>query len=282
MRIFKRDTIAWVLIFLFLLVASAGAFTKVWDEDAPAGSDNPRSGDDEIRDTRYGVRERLAMDHVFEATESSGKIGDHHTIHLSPKTNLGTGATDDPLFGCQYVSGVPELFFVSEDDTDVQITSGGALKPHTGGIVQVRNTITGAVATGTTAMPDDNSIPQITEGDEYMTLAITPKSATNKLLIDVVIVLAHSAVDTMFTTALFQDATAGALAATQDRPVAINAQTVMPLTHYMTTGTTSTTTFRVRAGMTGTGATTTFNGVSGVRKMGGVMASSITLTEIQQ
>ncbi len=52
-------------------------------------------------------------------------------------------------------------------------------------LVQVVNTETGAVATGTTVMPADNTIPQNTEGDEYMTLAITPTNTNNKLLIEV-------------------------------------------------------------------------------------------------
>ena len=45
---------------------------------------------------------------------------------------------------------------------------------------------TGAVATGTTIIPYDDTIPQITEGTEFMTLAITPISATSKLIIEVV------------------------------------------------------------------------------------------------
>ena len=36
------------------------AFSKTWNEAAPAGSDNPRSGDDEIRNFKYAIRERLA------------------------------------------------------------------------------------------------------------------------------------------------------------------------------------------------------------------------------
>jgi U3 small nucleolar RNA-associated protein 20 len=48
--------------------------------------------------------------------------------------------------------------------------------------------------------------------------------------------------------------------------------------HYMTAGTTSSTTFRVRAGAAGA-ATTTFNGTAGARKFGGVASSSITITE---
>jgi hypothetical protein len=36
---------------------------------------------------------------------------------------------------------------------------------------------TGAVATGTTQIPIDDTIPQNTEGDQYLSLAITPTNA---------------------------------------------------------------------------------------------------------
>ena len=49
--------------------------------------------------------------------------------------------------------------------------------------------------------------------------------------------------------------------------------------HFMTAGTTSETTFKVRAGFNASG-TTTFNGSGGARRLGGVFASSITITEI--
>ena len=51
-------------------------------------------------------------------------------------------------------------------------------------VVQVVNVMDGALATGTTVMPTDDTIPQITEGDEYMSLAITPKNALNILVIE--------------------------------------------------------------------------------------------------
>lgn len=150
-----------------------------------------------------------------------------------------------------------------------------------GSIVQVVNVQSGAVASGSTVMPYDDSIPQNTEGDEYMTLAITPTSATNKLLIDVRVLGGLSAND-IAVSGLFQDSTAGALAAGwsayqvngADRNVTIN------FTHFMTSGTTSATTFKVRAGA-GTSGTFTFNGGSGSRKLGGVAASSITIREIK-
>jgi hypothetical protein len=47
----------------------------------------------------------------------------------------------------------------------------------------------------------------------------------------------------------------------------------------MTAGTIIATTFKVRVGCSGAG-TTTFNGVAGGRIFGGVMASSITITEV--
>lgn len=145
-----------------------------------------------------------------------------------------------------------------------------------GTVLQVVNVQSGAVATGTTAMPYDDTIPQKTEGDEYMTLAITPSSATNKLLIKVVFCAAHSSGS--YSVALFQDDTANALAATYHAPYAADVLCSNELVYYMAAGTTSATTFKVRAGG---GATLTFNGVSGARKFGGAIQSSITITEIK-
>lgn len=159
--------------------------------------------------------------------------------------------------------------------TEVQV-NGVALASR---IIQVVNTQTGAVATGSTTIPFDDTIPQNTEGDEYMTLAITPTSATNKLKIDVTFNCAVSAL-AQVCVALFQDSTANAVAAmTPSRIEAAGVQTSCTFSHYMTAGTTSATTFKVRAGPTS--GTLTFNGSAGSRLFGGVMASSITITEIK-
>lgn len=147
------------------------------------------------------------------------------------------------------------------------------------GIVQRVNTQTGAVATGTTVLPTDNSIPQNSEGDEYMTLAVTPKDENNVLYIDIVVMLSSSQAGGAVSAALFQDSTAGALAATTHGYDIAGRFVTLNLTHKMAAGTTSETTFKVRAGANGAG-TTTFNGTSGGRIFGGVMASSITITEI--
>lgn len=151
-----------------------------------------------------------------------------------------------------------------------------------GFVVQVASTQSGAVSTGTTLVPWDDTIPQSGEGDQYMTLAITPTSATNKLRIDVTIVVAHTDNASTMTVGLFQDSTGDALAAVSQSAVygAASKPSTISFTHYMTSGTTSSTTFKVRAG-SDTAGTTTFNGSAGARKLGGVQASSITITEIK-
>lgn len=147
-------------------------------------------------------------------------------------------------------------------------------------IYQVVNTQTGAVNTGTTTIPYDDSIPQKTEGTEFMTLAITPNSATNKLKIDVVLNFGFPTLAAI-TAALFQDTTTNALAAANNNRHHSTGTSPkqVSFTHYMTTGTTSETTFKVRAGASAAG-TFTFNGWGGARRYGGVMASSITITEV--
>ena len=150
-----------------------------------------------------------------------------------------------------------------------------------GSVIQRVNTQTGSVSTGTTQMPLDDTIPQNTEGDEYMTLAITPTNASNILYIDVLLNAATTVgAGSQFSVALFQDSTAGALAAVAQGAIDSGQMMSVRLTHKMTAGTTSATTFKVRAGGNGAG-TTTFNGRSSGRIFGGVMASSITITEIK-
>ncbi len=147
-----------------------------------------------------------------------------------------------------------------------------------GDMVQAVHTQTSAVATGSTVIPQDDTIPQITEGNEYLTVAITPTNAANTLLITVTLFCCSDAANTTIV-ALFQDATANALAAVQQSHHS-SAAAVITFTHKMAAGTTSATTFRVRAGMGGAG-TLTVNGQGGVRRFGGVAASSITIREIK-
>ena len=149
-----------------------------------------------------------------------------------------------------------------------------------GTIIQIVNFTTGASATGTTQMVGDDTIPQNDEGDEYMTLAVTPTNSSNKLIINVRANVIHTGTAGAHYGALFQDSTANALAtAWAAKNATANNPTMLVIDHYMTAGTTSETTFKFRSGISVSG-TTTFNGVTGSRFFGGSFASSITITEV--
>jgi len=154
-----------------------------------------------------------------------------------------------------------------------------------GRIIQVVNTQTGALTVCSTQIPFDDTIPQNTEGTEVMTLAITPTNTNNKLKIDVIVQIGNMAgTNPQALAALFQDSTAGALAAGVATLVSTGssggAGGPVTITHFMTAGTISSTTFKVRVGTASAGHTAYFNGGS-ARIFGGVCASSITITEIK-
>lgn len=137
----------------------------------------------------------------------------------------------------------------------------------------------GALATTTTQIPNDDTIPQITEGAEFLTVAITPKSATNILRVEAQINLSPSASSNMIA-AIFRDATANALGVgfalgsggAEVRRVTVTVEVVA--------GSTSATTFRLRAGM-GSAGTLTVNGASGARLFGGAALTSLAVTEFK-
>lgn len=268
-----------------------------------AATDNVSQGDDHIRFIKAKLLETFA--NVTGAVTSShtelnlvaGATGGLATLSVSfaaLQTLVGQMATLSASVTSADITGsirTPVLQtqggFTAGTFTaaTVIVNSKGIVTGVTAGsvsnsvVVQVVNSNTGAVATGTTLVPNDDTIPQNTEGDEYLTASITPTSATNKLLIQCVIQLATSAAGEMMICALFQDTTANSLAAEMQYAPSSGQPRPFVITHYMTAGTTSATTFKIRAGNTTTG-TMTINGVAGARKLGGVMISSITITEI--
>ena len=146
-----------------------------------------------------------------------------------------------------------------------------------GAVVQVKNVQRGDSITGTAQIAADDTIPQQSEGTEILTLEITPTSASNKLLIEI-IVFGSSSATAVLTPCLFQDSTAAAISAVTKYTEEGTGTATISLNHYMTAGTTSATTFKVRVGVNA--GTFTLNGYSGTRKLGGVASSSMTISEV--
>jgi len=157
-------------------------------------------------------------------------------------------------------------------DIDSSQVTGGV-----GKVIQVVNFQTGAVATGTTTVPLDDTIPQSGEGTEFMSLEITPTSTDNVLIIDINVFGSRSGSTTSIYS-LFQDVVSDALASVTVAS-ATNVTTITSFRHKMTAPSTGAHTFKVRVGNS-TAVTFNFNGNNGGRLLGGVAASSITITEI--
>ncbi len=145
-------------------------------------------------------------------------------------------------------------------------------------IQTVMNSITG-VATGTTIIPNDDTIPQNTEGDQYGTQAITASSAANLLMVEANAIVSHSQTNGVIGAALFQDSSANAFATGMNSPGTGTLPDQMYVKSVLVAGTTSATTIKLRVGC-GSAGTLTLNGSNGVRNYGGVANSYIAVTEI--
>lgn len=147
-----------------------------------------------------------------------------------------------------------------------------------GEVVQVQTFITNTGVAASTSIPNDDTIPQNTEGSQIMTISITPTNSSNQLVITVNGF--YSISSDIITTALFQDSTADAIAGTMGY---INANTQLDtftLQHIMTAGTTSSTTFNVRLGAAAGSAWQFLGSVAAGHKLGAAAVGSIVIAEI--
>lgn len=166
------------------------------------------------------------------------------------------------------------------DASPTRIRAYGAGVPLPGTTIQQQPTFTGAVNTTTTAIPFDDTIPQITEGGEFLTQAVTASSLTNLFKIEWLVQLSHTgtvqAAACLFNTD--KDAANALAVVWQNIAGAANPISLSGL-WMMLPPTAAATTYRIRAGAD-TGPTLTFNGTAGARKYGGAAASYIIVSEI--
>lgn len=183
------------------------------------------------------------------------------TARMLGRSTAGTGAVEEISIG----SGLT--------------LAAGSLSASGKTVVQIQTFQTGALASGSSAWPDDNTIPQISEGVQFMSLDFTPTNVANLLEIDVVFISAASTANEAAGCGLFRDAVADALAAMQLNTGTGYGVANATFKHIMTADTTSLITFRVRAGRRDGGALYFNGGTGGAQRYGGVMASRITVKE---
>jgi hypothetical protein len=133
--------------------------------------------------------------------------------------------------------------------TKLQVMGPGVKR--TGDVIQIVEATTTTSGSTATVIPNDNTIPQNTEGGEVLTKAITPSSAINKLYIDAYLPIVDGSAAAVLTAALFQDTAANALTSACTSNSAANYPKTLLVSHSMTAGIASSTTFKLRFGPNG-------------------------------
>lgn len=169
---------------------------------------------------------------------------------------------------------------MTSDGTD-WISSSAYTAMPVGTVLQCVTGTYAANADLTTDLPFDDTIPQNTEGNEILTVSITPKSTTNRLRVHVSTSYGENSVDGYASFAVFKDTTADALFAHGIEVLGGGTQMGFALSFHFeyVPGSVSSTTLKLRAG-SNTG-TMRLNGTIGGRIFGGVAATVMTVTEIK-
>ena len=163
------------------------------------------------------------------------------------------------------------------------ITNLGTATGFGGGkIVQVVNLQDATTGSGTNVTPSDDTIPQLSETNIFLTGNFTPTSATNKLLIFANLNVVFNFSDSWTIIALFNDDThaTNALAVNYISHHSTFRQQLF-MQHYMTSGFATEMTFKVGAASHGSGTTYYNAHTDGTRKYGGAMYSEMTIMEIE-
>ncbi len=180
--------------------------SEAWDtayEATPASTEEATGGDDEIRDLKRNVRERMEVDHDFDDT-GGDDTGEHTKVTLRVRT-APTQEADKGILYSKDVSAKAELFYIDEDGNEVQMTDAGTINvgaatlPAVDTQTLVKDPVdatklmridVGAVGTGTTkvlTMPNENinldtssgSFAPLSHDHASLTLAETTAPSTS-------------------------------------------------------------------------------------------------------
>jgi len=200
---------------------------------------------------------------------------------VSGTTTLTLPATTDTLVGKTTTDTLTNKSIVA---TQLTGTIDAARLPA-GSVLQVVQTLNNANTSGSVIIPNDNTIPQITEGTQYLTCTIVPKRATSNLLVQVMLYISEPTnTSDIGAIALFRDATASAIAVgALGRAGSSNMDGGWPgaLSILTPSNSTSSTTFTVRAGLSTANAFVMNTNADGASpKYGGVYYSGITIIEV--
>lgn len=146
-------------------------------------------------------------------------------------------------------------------------------------VVLVASNLT-TVTTCATKMPSDNTKPQITEGDQILSVTIAPQSANSELIIRAVIIVSSSSANDWLSAAVFKDSDADAITATTAFMAANTGVVVLKIEYFLSGGSTASRTYKLRVGANS--GIAYVNGAGATQVFGGVANTSLSVMEIVQ
>jgi hypothetical protein len=197
---------------------------------------------------------------------------------------LVDGSDADPVQGSILYRGDGGWFSIAPG-TDGQVwrTKGAGADPIWGDPVRPATAYAEYTTVGTFSahIPLDDTIPDISEGHEIFSLAITPKRSTSRIRVRVEGTFASSG--TGISMALFKDGGSPAVRARHVANATAGEPDYLSLTYEFAPGSISPITFTVRVGGAGAGdVTVRASGSTAARYFGGVECPTITIEELFQ
>lgn len=102
------------------------SYSSAWSEASPAGSDPVSLGDNEIRQLKLDLRERLNTDHWWPSTDDAN-TGYHRQVTLPEQASDPTTLANGGIIYTKDVSSLTEAFYRDSAGTVIQLTSAGKL-----------------------------------------------------------------------------------------------------------------------------------------------------------
>lgn len=216
----------------------------------------------------------VSTDKVLAKNITFAKIQDIPTRKILGRSTAGTGSVeeldfiDDPTFLTATDVNIPSALSVSE------------LVQASTKVKQVVTATSSSAITTTTPVLVDNSVPQSTEGAEFISVTITPTSSSSKVLLIFSGMFGCTVASNIITAFLLRNSGTSALYAIGGQ-ASNSANSVTPISFQFvdSPATTSATTYRVRAG-TQTTATVRGNAAGDGSSYGGVQAMTLIAIEI--
>jgi hypothetical protein len=157
--------------------------------------------------------------------------------------------------------------------------NGTAWISAAGAFIDSKRTETNQFTNSVNLIPTDDTIPQITEGDQVISTTFTPKSTTNKLRVRFEANVVTNTTNQNATAALFLNSNSNALRAVTTYLAVVDQVGLLSFTHEFVPATTSSITLSVRVGLSGSGQLF-LNGNHSQRIFGGINVTSLTIDEI--